>query len=138
MARKCGFARGWRLALVAALLCCATVSVWAKKKQMSDDCLGTYNVEFRGALTGIGTARVSPNKIQIDGNLTDKSGNAVQVSVTLQITDDGHIKDSSYAGGMAMTVSGRVDPRIEVAKVPRVNCTYQASGMGLGRIVGHQ
>jgi hypothetical protein len=99
---------------------------------------GAYKVSFAGPGVGSGRAVVNPNRVKIDGTLTDAQGNETAFDAPDLEMDRStyRFKGTGTLGGVALTVSGRVDPDDKTLKKCRLVATFTTIDGRAGRIAG--
>ena len=102
----------------------------------SEKIRGLYNLEFRGYLTGQGSATVDAQNVSITGTLKDPSGNALNFTASPLKLENGRFSGSASIQGSHVDLSGRIDPPDEIVKSPRLVCTYSMGAGKSGRIAG--
>lgn len=101
-----------------------------------DDTVGQYQLIFRGCYTGKGKANVNPNTVMIHGDLVDENGNNVNFNAAGMKIENHRFHDTITNGGRTIIISGRVDPSGGALRKARLICTFQAVGVGFGRVAG--
>jgi len=108
----------------------------AAAPQVKDDTVGQYQLIFRGCYTGTGKAMVNPNSVHINGNLVDERGDRVNFVAPGLKLENHRFHDTVNAGGRSVVISGRVDSSGGALRKARLICTFQAVGVGFGRVAG--
>jgi hypothetical protein len=134
-------ARDALLAVLAAafLLCVVSVTLPAPASA-PPRIYGAYTLRFGGAGAGQGKAVVTPKTVKIDATIIDEEGKSIVFSApNLSIDKSSYrFRGTASLGGVAVTISGRIDPDDKTLKTCRVVATYLTADGKSGRIVGRK
>jgi hypothetical protein len=103
---------------------------------------GVYTLTLADAGGGGGTGKaiITPRMVKIDGTVVDGQGNSVDFSAAKLDMDMSsyRFRGTGSLGGVAVTVSGRIDANDKTLKKCRVTATYLTADGKSGRIVGRK
>ena len=136
-----------RFIAVTAILAILLPAASAFAKKQAD---GGYDVKVAGDYSGNGTADVTTTNIKVSAKVRDASGNVLDFSFDLPLTN-GRFNGQGSVGGMTCRVSGRVDggdpvpggkgkgknkSNQEVVKNARISVVFTSLDGHVGRVVG--
>jgi hypothetical protein len=118
-------------------LCMVCAAAGHRGREAPESTLGAYKLEFRGSLTGSGTAAVSANGITITAVVRDDTGNGSSfVAPNLPLQGGRFMGTGTATGGLPVELSGRVDVPSDTVRAARIVATFSTSKGKLGRMVG--
>ena len=134
-------ASGWRTLMRRVVLLIFLMSLVLFKPgsaapPVRDDTVGQYDLIFRGCYTGKGKGTVNPNSVHLNGNLVDENGDRVNFNAPNLKLENHRFHETITVAGHTINISGRVDPSGGALRKARLICTFEAVGVGFGRVAG--
>jgi len=126
-----------RIAFLLVLISLLLLKPGAAAPLVRDDTNGAYRLIFKGCYNGTGMGMVTPNFVTLRGdNLVDEAGKPVDFTAQKLDVQNHRFHGAISAGGTIVVISGRVDPSGGALKKARLICTFEAVGVGFGRVAG--
>jgi hypothetical protein len=131
--RRWGWIIGRALALLILAWFCA---IRPGEAAPPNSTIGPYRLLFRGVYHGEGIGTVTPDHVNLHGELEDDAGNRINFVANDLALNGSHFTDQFTAAGRTIKVSGRVDASGGPLQKARLVCNFTVVGVGHGRVAG--